>query len=262
MSVEVLKSFAKVNLGLQILAKRPDGFHELQTLMHEIDLHDTIHLEPAEEDQFEILGKEVDLGEDHLMARVMQALRLKGVLKGQWRVKVEKHIPPGGGLAGGSSNAMALLRHFGKDCSMVERDEIAAALGSDTNFFLKGFTARCLGRGEKVESVNHPKLHFNLILPSFGCSTPKVFSRVLPADHSGPLEEVQGLGVRNDLEGACCRAYPEMTALFERGRALGLKLHLSGRGSTLFTVHGNVAERDEVFPQLEGLGKVLKAASR
>lgn len=252
--------YAKINLGLSVLAKRPDGYHELETLMHEIDLRDDLLVEPfqGDRDHLEVEGLGLVANSDNLLFKTLRLIRGAGYSMPSVHMRLHKKIPIGGGLGGGSSNAIALLRHGAECCkiSWADQDRIAAQLGSDTNFFLRGTTALCKGRGEKIELMPHPKLFFNLIFPSFSCSTPKVFAAFsmdqVQLNASERWKNGEGYG-NNDLEAACCKAYPEMGALMQKLRASGQKVFLSGSGSTLFTVHSEAADRDSKAQEIKSL---------
>ena len=252
--------YAKINLGLSVLGKRPDGFHELETLMHEIDLQDELFIENShnEQDHLSIEGIPLAVDSDNLLFKTLRLIRASGYPMNFLKLHLHKKIPIGGGLGGGSSNAIALLRHAAERCkiSWADQDRIAALLGSDTNFFLKGSTALCKGRGEKIELMPQPTLYFNLIFPSFSCSTPKVFAAFsmdqVKLNAAEQWKNGQGYG-SNDLEAACCKAYPEMKALMQKLRTPGLQVFLSGSGSTLFTVHREASDRDSKAQEIKSL---------
>ena len=268
----LLNCYAKINLGLSVLGKRSDGYHELETLMHEIDLCDQLFVEESNDDQdhLAIEGLHLKVSSDNLLFKTLHLVREAGYSMPSMNLKLVKKIPVGGGLGGGSSNAVALLRYCAKYCGMDGKlqDKIAAQLGSDTNFFLKGTTALCSGRGEHIALWPHPQLFFNLILPNFSCATPKVFG-AFSMDQLGKKSsnrrlwrQSKGFGV-NDLERACCIAYPEMQALLTHLRSSG-EVFLSGSGSTLFTVHHDPIARNiraqELHLQLHDV-KLLPAQS-
>jgi len=259
------EAHAKVNLGLKILGRREDGFHELITLMHELDLHDTIEIKASERDHLMVTGIAVPVTRDNLLFRALDAIRQRGYEVPPLEIRLEKRIPVGGGLGGGSSDAVGLLTALGRRFGIDEDalDDLAAKLGSDTNFFLRGGTSLCRGRGEKVERLPDRDWYFNLVLPDFSCSTPKVFSQVqLGTHHDVNVGEIgrnwakgEGYG-DNDLLDPCCRAYPGMQAVLASARDVGVELCLSGSGSTCFTCHASPLERDRVTDQLRA-GKLL-----
>jgi 4-diphosphocytidyl-2-C-methyl-D-erythritol kinase len=256
-----LRTHAKINLGLKVLGKRDDGFHELITLMHEIDLHDCLEVRASEKDELKISGINLAVEEDNLLFKVMEKLRGRGHQIGSLALNLHKRIPIGGGLGGGSSNAIGLLNLLGDQLGLadVELDEIAAELGSDTNFFLKGGSSICHGRGEKVEMLPDQNWFFNLLLPKVSCSTPVVFSKykhregLSEVDFEHCWREGSNFG-HNDLLEPCCRAYPMMERLFGQAEEKTISLFLSGSGSTCFTLHSTREERDQVKEKIKSWG--------
>ena len=265
------ETHAKINLGLKVLRRRDDGYHELVTLMHEIDLHDHLEVRSSEEDRLSCSDDGVPLGSDNLLFRALEKVRARGHQIPRLSMHLDKKIPMGGGLGGGSSNAVGLLLFLAETASIGESelDEIAAELGSDTNFFLKGGTSLCRGRGEIIEPMGHQDWFFNLVFPPWSCSTPRVFQE-LKDDEIGENPNIQEAWAQgkeygsNDLMDPCLRAYPEMKKLFDGAREREVALHLSGSGSTCFTLHDSENERDSVYKTLGKVGsvsQVVKARS-
>jgi 4-diphosphocytidyl-2-C-methyl-D-erythritol kinase len=151
-----LPSFAKVNLNLRVLGRREDGFHEVVTLLQTISLHDTLTFEPSE-GGFKLLCDDPSLPVDgtNLIVRAAKALQTEFRLEAGARISLEKSIPIGGGLGGGSSNAatalIGLSRLWALDPNVEKLWEIAAGLGSDVPFFLDGGTAMARGTGTTIE---------------------------------------------------------------------------------------------------------------
>ncbi len=260
----LLTSCSKINLGLCLLGKREDGFHELETLMHEVSLSDGLSLEVADKTDLAVDGKAWDkgLGANSILEAKRLCDEFLGHSSGEWRIELMKHIPFGSGMGGGSSNAVAMLNYivslWPKRFSVKDVDQIAAKLGSDTNFFIKGGTSICRGRGEQIEPLPHRLFYFNLIFPRFSCATPKVFSKVTPdfgdgLDWSELFSSILKDRTRNDLEESCCLAYPEMLRVLSRARSIWAQVSLSGSGSTLFSVHEDKQAADMVFKKLNPL---------
>src|SRR5215470_3580683 len=178
-----VRSFAKINLGLCIGAKRPDGFHDLRTVYQTIGLHDVIRLQVVRGSGIEIRCNDprVPTGESNTCYRTiergMKTLRAKGRVV----VEIEKRLPVQGGLGGASSNAVATLialeRVLGKQITAPERLRIAAEVGSDLPLFLIGGTVLGVGRGEDVYPVTDlPPTLCVIAAPESGVSTPKAFA--------------------------------------------------------------------------------------
>src|SRR5690242_13428626 len=147
---------AKINLSLRILGKRPDGFHEIETLISPISLSDRIDIEKQNRwIDFSCDDPTLSSGEDNLVVRVAKLFFERAKVKSGVSIRLEKKIPHGAGLGGGSSDAAATLRglnqFFGTKLSRDDLTKLASAIGSDVPFFLNESTAICKGRGEIVE---------------------------------------------------------------------------------------------------------------
>lgn len=265
---------AKINLYLEVLGRRADGFHELVTVLQTIDLCDDLTvalrdrrtgMAPGATDvtlQMTVPGEtsgvdrspsveSIPTGHDNIAVKAASVLLAACGAGGEVGVSLQlrKGIPAGGGLGGGSSDAALTLRLLdellGSPCSASELQQLAAGLGSDVPFFLTGGTALCTGRGEIVESVAGPR-PFDLILqiPDFGLSTSVVYQALDAQAFSGPtpaapIELVSSLHdapstTLDDLY----RNDLEIAAHRTEPRLASMSgqggFHLSGSGSTLF----------------------------
>ena len=182
MSVAV-RSFAKINIGLEIGSRRADGFHRLRTLYQTMALHDRLRLDLARGTGIEIRSKDKRVPDDEsntcwrMAERAMKALKARGRVV----IQVEKALPVQGGLGGASSNAVATLlgieRLFGTRLAPEERLRLAAEVGSDLPLFLVGGTVLGVGRGEEVYPLEDlPPLDCVIVTPEIGISTPQAFA--------------------------------------------------------------------------------------
>lgn len=206
---------AKLTLSLRITGVRADGYHLIDAEMVSLDLADTLEIEPG---NGVLVGGGADIDPaDNLITR---ALALVGR---DARVTVNKRIPPGAGLGGGSADAAAVLRWAGY--SDVQG---AAQLGADVPFCLVGGRARVQGIGELVQPLEHIPRTLTLLIPPFGCSTPKVYRCW---DEMGGPQGANG----NDLEPAALEAEPRLDQ-FRRAleQVTGQTARLAGSGSTWF----------------------------
>jgi len=249
----VLNAAAKVNLVLEVLGKRDDGYHELVTVMQAVDLSDRVTLEEA--DVLELRSRTPDVPSDgrNLALRAATALReASGVTRGV-RITLDKRIPIAAGLGGGSTDAAAVLVGLNRLWRLrwpVERlDEVATTLGMDVPFFLRGGTARAVGRGERIEALRGGTLGLVLVNPRFPVSTAEMYARVTPAMYTdGRHAKTLAEGLRrtptrvaaslyNGLQEAAVAAHPPIgrirAALLAAG-ALGALM--SGSGPTVFGV--------------------------
>src|SRR5256886_9923533 len=162
---------AKINLSLRVLGKRPDGFHEIETLIAPISLHDKIDIEKQNRwIDFSCDDPTLSSGEDNLVVRAAKLFFEKTKIKSGVSIKLEKKIPHGAGLGGGSSDAAATLRAlnelFETKLSREELAEPGSTIGSDVSFFLFESAAVCKGRGEIVEPAKlKTKLSILLLKP-------------------------------------------------------------------------------------------------
>lgn len=211
---------AKLTRSLRITGVRDDGYHLIDAEMIAVDLVDRVVIRPGG-DGIEIVpagsGLPVATGADNSVA---QALSLLGRRAG---VRLVKRIPAGAGLGGGSSDAAAILRWAGVDDSHV-----AARLGADVAFCVRGGRARVTGVGEIIEPLDHVEAAFTLCIPPFGCATPQVYAAW--DDLGGPTGDGP-----NDLEAAALRVEPRLVEWRHRfAEATGEVPVLAGSGSTWF----------------------------
>ena len=152
------KAYGKINLGLKILGRRPDGYHDILSIAQGVDLADILHFEPAPSDQLTCNIEDLSTGPDNLVRRAVDSFRarLDHPIR-HFRIHLEKHIPMGAGLGGGSADAAATLRalnrFYGEPLDRTELGAIAAELGSDIPFLVEGGTALMRGRGEILEPL-------------------------------------------------------------------------------------------------------------
>jgi len=255
-SVEVLAP-AKLNLTLSVRPEpRPDGFHEIESLFVGIDFYDRLMFQPpkgfpsAPEPALTVRGLDAPCDETNL---VFQAAKLLAEHVGRpcnVSIHLEKHIPAGRGLGGGSSDAAATLLGLNHLWNLeLSRDELAALgarLGSDVPFFFYLPAAECRGRGERVEPVNVEKIFAVLVIPDFAISTPsvyKIFDELTAEGKMDTLTPSSGMGLmpttpKNQLEPAAMRAEPRLAEVRQKVKELGLgeNLHLTGSGSAMFAL--------------------------
>lgn len=250
---------AKLNLFLEVLDKRPDGYHELETLMVTIDLSDRLDCRDEPSGSIVLLCDDprVPLGADNLAVRAAERLRqAAGAPSLGARIALRKEIPMQAGLGGGSSDAAAALvsldRLWNLQTSPGQLEALAGTLGSDVPFFLHAPAAVCRGRGERVEPVigitTTTAFWFVLVCPAFGLSTASVYAQVRPparprsigpvleALTRGDLVEV-GRNLFNRLEPAAADLQPALGPIrdtFERLRPALTGHLMSGSGSACF----------------------------
>jgi len=259
-----VRSYAKVNLGLEVLGLREDGYHELRTLFQTIDLHDDIVLRPRPR-AISVTCRHPLVPKDrtNLAARAAENLRRYAGVSGGVEIAITKRIPVGGGLGGGSSNAAAVLmgldRMWRLGLGPVGLHPLARRLGADVPYFLLGGTALGLARGDEVYPLRRQlRAWVVLVDPGIPVSTAGVFSRVdtqlTPRENSTSIfhfvsRELEGVGryrlLVNDLEEAALEEAPALREQVQRVRdvlrAEGAQLTaLSGSGSSFFGLFDGV----------------------
>jgi len=253
-----LHAFAKINLGLRILGRRPDGYHEIQTVYQTVGLHDRLWLELGARGAGIDLAcddPEVPGGRKNLVYQIAARWKRARHFRGAIRIRLEKAIPAGAGLGGGSSDAAATLvaleRLTGDRLSPAARFRLAAATGSDVPFFLWGGRALGLGRGEKVYPLpDLARWHCLVVFPGRSVSTAQAYreaGRRLTKNrrtssiaffgarpHFSP--EVSG-PAENDFEAVIFARWPELASLKRRLIQAGAKVaSLTGSGSAVFAL--------------------------
>jgi 4-diphosphocytidyl-2-C-methyl-D-erythritol kinase len=261
----VVRAPAKVNLFLEVLARRPDGYHEIATLLVAVSLYDTLEFKEEASGAIRLRCDTPDLttGPDNLVVKAADLLRQRAGCTRGADVRLTKRIPMAAGLAGGSTDGAAALEGLNRLWRLgLTRDELArlgGELGSDVPFFFHTPAAWCTGRGEVVAplALGRP-LDLVIVKPLVGLSTAEVYRGVtLPerpetgeearrAAEAGDVEEV-GRRLHNRLQEAASRLRPEIEAGLGRLRALGpAGQMMSGSGTSLFALCRDPGEAQRV----------------
>jgi 4-diphosphocytidyl-2-C-methyl-D-erythritol kinase len=272
--VEVLAP-AKLNLFLEVRGRRPDGYHEIETVMVAISLCDTLTFrdEPSGELRLRCSDPALPVGADNLVIKAAERLREATGCRRGAEIDLLKAIPAQAGLAGGSSDAAATLTALDRlwDLRLPpgRLDALAAEVGSDVPFFLHGPAAACRGRGERVEPVAlSASYYLVLICPPVGVSTADVYRRVVPPDRprdAGPVLDALrrggadhlGTELFNRLQPVAEVLRPELVRIRDALAALGPLLDgsaMSGSGSAYFGLARDQAAAQHAAEILQPLG--------
>jgi 4-diphosphocytidyl-2-C-methyl-D-erythritol kinase len=268
---------AKINLFLRVTGRRPDGYHELDSVFVPVSLCDLVDLEvcaaSASSVQLFCDSPTIPTGPRNLAFRAAQEFVAEFGLQADVLIKLHKEIPAGAGLGGGSSDAGAVLRIMGKLCGVGRPalEAVAIRLGADVPFFLNPVPSRVRGIGERVEPLHRFERPFLLIaVPPVEVSTGSVFRDLRPEQWSGPAPDrhvlaiVQGRFERdyliNDLEQVAIAKWPQIGELKELFNALGAGgAAMTGSGGGVFGIFGSSGQAVEACRQLERRAPEVKA---
>ena len=264
-----MPSHAKINLGLYVLGKRPDGYHDIWTIFQELEFHDVLYFTKRDAPlTLTTNHPTLPVGDENLVCRAARAFAQKTGCPTQLAIHLEKQIPLGAGLGGGSSNAAAALRGlnqlFQVGISQKELAALGATLGSDVPFFLHGGTAIGTGRGEQIEPLPdlppcwilliNPRIHvssawayknINLKLTNFPTKN-NVFSQ----QHNAVTDALRTL--ENMLEEPVISHYPIIASIKNRLLEEGAEwANMSGSGSTVFGVFKEKELAEQALRQIE-----------
>ncbi len=274
------RASAKINLSLDVLGKRDDGYHEVEMVMTMVDLADRIEMEDLERDTI-ILASEagyIPLDEKNLAFQAAKLLKTRyGVTRGVY-IHLDKHIPVAAGLAGGSSDAAATLRGLNRlwklGIPQSDLETLAAELGSDIPFCVRGGTAVARGRGEQLQSLDAPppcwvvlaKLPFSVstadVYRKYDAQTmgrhkftPQVLRAIADKDYSRLCDSIG-----NALEEVTLSLHPQVQQLKELMIRLGVDATLmSGSGPTVFALVQKEGKAERVLNGLRGFCREVHA---
>ncbi len=256
MSKIILKSPAKINIGLNILRKRDDGFHDLETIFYPLLLSDILTFEKADETKLESNSTEINSLQTNLISTAIEFLETIVNRKLNVKIYLEKNIPIGAGLGGGSSNAVSTLKAlnelFELNLTYDKLSEIALKLGSDVPFFLESIPCFAFSRGELRKniqlSLSQPILIVN---PGIHISTKWAFQNLELTSHQKSLKELCKQNsvtiddikdyATNDFENIVYEKYPEVKSIKDKLDASGADfVSMTGTGSTVYGVFSNL----------------------
>ncbi len=269
------RSFAKINLHLQVVGKRGDGYHELRTVFQTVELHDVLRFEPGGEGvRLEVSGADLPTGPENLVHRAASEFLSRWGGLGGLSIELRKNVPAGGGLGGGSSNAattLLALRDFtGLPADPRELWPLARELGADVPYFLVGGTALGVGRGDEIVPISDlPEEEVWIAVPDIAVPTGEVFG-LLPDGPPAPLagdvlalaqggdpRSVWNLHLWNDLQDVVFRSFSGVAEVYDsliRGGFGGVRL--SGSGACLVARWTGDAEP---CPQLPANARLLRS---
>lgn len=266
-----IKAYAKVNISLDIVGKREDGYHLLEMIMQSIDLYDELNIEKQNKDITIKCNKTyVPTDERNLAYKAAKLFMEKYKINGGVNISIKKNIPVCAGLAGGSTDGAAVLKAmnkiFGVGASDEELMELGLELGADVPYCIKGGTALCTGVGEKVtELSNFKDKILVLVKPPFGVSTKSVYQEFdLSKVRSHPNTEILVKAIEEDdlklvsnnmknlLENVTLRKHKVLINIKEEMKALGsIGAMMSGSGPTIFAFFDEMLKAQRCFEKMK-----------
>lgn len=276
-----VKAAAKINWTLEAIGPRPDGFHEIKTVLQTIDLCDTLELEPAPELTLDAPSEGLPPSDENLVIRAARLLQERARCRNGARMRLTKAVAVGAGLGGGSSDAAAALRGLNAlwklGLSQEALANLAAELGSDVPFFLCGGTALAEGRGERITSLpDILRTALVIVVPPLAIpdKTRRMYSLLTAEDYSdGSASERliealrQGESIReehlyNAFDRVAFQVFPELEAyrraLLEAGATA---VHVAGSGPALFALIRDEEQRERLIQAATAAGARAFAAS-
>ena len=269
-----VQAYAKINLSLEVIGRRADGYHDVATILQTVDLADTVTISRANGLSVECAGPDLS-GEQNIAWPAAIALARRGGVEPNAHVAIEKRIPVAAGLGGGSADAAAVLRGLNAfwdiNAPRSELAAIASALGSDVPFLLTGGTALGTGRGDVLEyGAAEPVTEFLLVTPAatIARKTPTLYGALNPADFSDGsstrrLFESGGLDApefdtgqcRNTFTRAALQIFPGLMDVWDRVSSVTVhRPCLSGAGPSFFCAPSDQSELDAVVAALKDTG--------
>lgn len=265
---------AKINLTLEVLDKREDGFHNIKSVMQAISLYDylTFTIEDCKENKIVLSGNSTAIPYDEknlVYKAIVKFLSEANITNKKISVYIEKNIPVEAGLAGGSTDAaatfVALNNLFSFPLSLEKINKLCASLGSDLNFCLQGGTALCTGRGENIVPIEAPEFDISLIKPlGFGISAKEAYAKfsklsnekkIVPNNTEKLCKKFDAALLYNSLEIAVLDDYPALQEIKNKMP----KSMMSGSGPTFFVLEKSISPNFDTqnFLVIDGLKSIV-----
>lgn len=247
------KSYAKINLTLDVIEKRQDGYHNIDGIMQMIDLYDEVEVKIS--DKFEITSnsKDIPLDEKNLVYKVYKALKEKYKFNERFSILIEKNIPVSAGIAGGSTNSAVVIEMIdeilGLNMSLDDKKQIGKSVGADIPYLLVGKTARTRGIGDELEILDSlPTTDILIVNNGFEIATPYVYSNIVPSGNSDRIDKLINVyknknydeffkGLYNVMEKVSISYCPEIQNIKDKMYEFNcIKSLMSGSGPTVFGI--------------------------
>lgn len=266
------KSFAKINLILDVIEKRKDGYHNIDGIMQLIDLYDVVSVEISDEFKITSNVKNIPLDENNLVYKVYKVMEEKYKFNEKFKVHIEKNIPLAAGLAGGSSNAASMIEIIDEllnlKLTLDEKKKIAILIGADVSFIINKKTARTRGVGDVLDEISPLKdINILIVNNSFEISTPYVYKNIIPSGKNNRVDELIKiyenkeyekffLNIFNVMEEVSIKKCTEIKDIKEKLEKFGaLKALMTGSGPTVFGVFKNDSDLERAYSYFKKIYK-------
>ena len=255
---------AKINIGLHVVSKRPDGYHNLETIFYPVQLSDALEMVEAKETKLSFSGIKIDgQPEKNLVYKAWELLRTDFDIP-PVHFHLHKAVPFGAGLGGGSSDAAFALKmmndYFSLNLANKQLANYASQIGADCTFFIYNKPVFAEGIGNQFSTVNIDLSDYKIVIikPEFGVSTPDAYRNIKPAEAKFDLKQLENIPVeewknvvKNDFEKSVFPGYPKIEILKKKLYEMGaLFASMSGSGSAVFGIFRHLPTNiDNYIPQ-------------
>ena len=247
------KSYAKINLTLDVIEKRQDGYHNIDGIMQMIDLYDEVEVKISDEFKITSNSKDIPLDENNLVYKAYLAMKDKYKFRENFLIHIEKNIPVSAGIAGGSTNSAVVIEMIdeilGLNMSLDDKKQIGKSVGADIPYLLVGKTARTRGIGDELEILDSlPTTDILIVNNGVEIATPYVYSNIVPSGNSDRIDKLINVyknknydeffkGLYNVMEKVSISYCPEIQNIKDKMYEFNcIKSIMSGSGPTVFGI--------------------------
>lgn len=266
------KSYAKINLTLDVIEKRQDGYHNIDGIMQMIDLYDEVEVKISDEFKITSNSKDIPLDENNLVYKAYLAMKDKYKFRENFLIHIEKNIPVSAGIAGGSTNSAVVIEMIdeilGLNMSLEDRKKIGRSIGADIPYLLVGKTARTRGIGDELEILDRlPETNILIVNNGVEISTPYIYSNIVPTGNSDRVEKLISVyknknydeffdNLYNVMEEVSISYCPEIQEIKDKMYEFNcVKSLMSGSGPTVFGIYKNDKDIENAYNYFKKLYK-------
>lgn len=266
------KSYAKINLTLDVIEKRQDGYHNIDGIMQMIDLYDEVEVKNSDKFEITSTSKDIPLDERNLVYKVYKVLKEKYKFNERFSIRIEKNIPVSAGIAGGSTNSAVVIEMIdeilGLNMSLDDKKQIGKSVGADIPYLLVGKTARTRGIGDELEILDSlPTTDILIVNNGVEIATPYVYSNIVPSGNSDRIDKLINVyknknydeffkGLYNVMEKVSISYCPEIQNIKDKMYEFNcIKSLMSGSGPTVFGIFNDDKDIKEAYDYFKKIYK-------